>query len=344
MTRIAIVLSSFALSFHLSAAPAVPPPFAEVFQLVRSNLQGVAATELDRAAVEGFLQELNGRVVLVKSDVPAPTNAPSPVTQTEVFDGKVGYARIAGVTPELAAALASAVAKLDASNQLCGLVLDLRYAGGGDYAAAVAGVDCFLGKEVPLLNAGHGLLRATDKTNEIRLPVVALINGQTKAAAEAVAAMLRQAGVGLLVGSRTAGQASVMRGFTLSTGQSLQVAVAPVQLGDAKAISTNGVAPDIDVAVSADEEKAYYADPYTPIASATAANGGSTNLSATAHVPKRTRVTEADLVREKHGDPGSDEAAAPKRIEPETPQIQDPALARAIDLLKGLALVRQWRN
>lgn len=344
MTRIAIVLSILALGFPVAAAPTEPAPFAEVFQLVRSNLQGVAAAELDRAAVEGFIEALNGRVALVNSEPDAGTNSPSPVTQSEVFDGKVGYVRIAHITPELASAITVAAGKLSVSNQLCGLVLDLRYADGSDYAAAVAGVDCFLGKEVPLLNAGHGLLSSTDKTNEIRLPVVALINGQTKAAAEAMAAMLRQAGVGLLVGSRTAGQASVMRDFKLSTGQNLQIAAAPVQLGDAKVISTNGVVPDIDVVMGRDEEKSFYADPYAQIATATATNGGTTNLPVTVHASKRTRITEADLVREKQADSDSDEAVAAKRIEPEIPQIQDPALARAIDLLKGLAVVRQWRN
>jgi hypothetical protein len=30
--------------------------------------------------------------------------------------------------------------------------------------------------------------------------------------------------------------------------------------------------------------------------------------------------------------------------EPERPMVQDPALARALDLLRGLTLVRQWRS
>jgi hypothetical protein len=60
---------------------------------------------------------------------------------------------------------------------------------------------------------------------------------------------------------------------------------------------------------------------------------------------RRLRVTEADLVREKRGD-GDLETVAGERIKSEEtmPQVSDPALSRAIDLLKGLAVVRQWKS
>ena len=34
----------------------------------------------------------------------------------------------------------------------------------------------------------------------------------------------------------------------------------------------------------------------------------------------------------------------PRIVEPEKPLLRDPALARAVDLLKGLAVVRASRN
>src|SRR5689334_23792872 len=48
--------------------------------------------------------------------------------------------------------------------------------------------------------------------------------------AEALAAMLRHADVGLLIGTNSAGQASITRDFTLSNGDVLRVAVSPVKL------------------------------------------------------------------------------------------------------------------
>jgi len=236
---------------------------------------------------------------------------------------------------------------LTASNKLVGLVLDLRFAGGEDYAAATATVDLFLSEEVPLLNAGAGLVRSKEKSNAIRLPVVALINSETSGAAEALGAMLRQTGLGLLVGSATSGHAGVTSDFKLSSGQTLRVVTAAVQLGNAKAIPATGVLPDISVELTMDDEAQFYADPFTK-----GMNGGTsdqlfsgTNGTGPASgQPKRVRVTEADLVREKRGD-GDVETVASARVkaQPESPKVNDPALARAIDLLKGLAVARQWK-
>jgi hypothetical protein len=53
-------------------------------------------------------------------------------------------------------------------------------------------------------------------------------------------------------------------------------------------------------------------------------------------------TTEADLVRAKIKDGEEDENLKPERsTEPQKPFIRDPVLARAVDLIKGLAIVRQ---
>ncbi|MGD0614530.1 MAG: hypothetical protein ABSA69_03695, partial [Verrucomicrobiota bacterium] len=57
-----------------------------------------------------------------------------------------------------------------------------------------------------------------------------------------------------------------------------------------------------------------------------------------------TRLNEAELVREhKEGldRDDDDEAPAAARRESAKPLVNDPVLARALDLVKGLALVRQ---
>ena len=53
--------------------------------------------------------------------------------------------------------------------------------------SAAATVDLFLTQEVPLLNAGQGLVSSKEKTNAFSMPVVALVNYHTSAAAEAMA-------------------------------------------------------------------------------------------------------------------------------------------------------------
>ncbi len=66
---------------------------------------------------------------------------------------------------------------------------------------------------------------------------------------------------------------------------------------------------------------------------------GATNLPA-----RSTRLNEAELVREHEEGldrDDDDEAPAAIRPEPAKPLVNDPVLARALDLLKGLALVRK---
>ena len=111
----------------------------------------------------------------------------------------------------------------------------------------------------------------------------------------------------------------------------LRIGTATVEVGG-KAVPSAGVSPDIRVNVSSRDELAYFQDPYQ------AAPRGTNELAA---VNRGRRFNEADLVRRhREGfDPsagGEEGPAEPGR----GPVIMDPALARAVDFLKGLAVLR----
>lgn len=326
------------LAANLQAAEvASTPDFKEVQQIIREHLAGATDKTMNQAAVDGLLLALKGRALLGRTNGEAGTNAGVLVSRQNYFGGGIGYVRVGRIAAGLADSVRTAVEQLAATNALTGLVLDLRFAGGDDYAAAAATVDLFLSKEVPLMNAGQGLVHSQEKTNAIRWPVVALVNAETAAGAEALAAMLRQSGAGLVIGGRTAGRAAVMQEFKLSGGQTLRVAVAPVLLGDAKPLPATGMVPDIEVPVKLEDERGFYAEPMM-------VSGG--GITSTNHVrsARRPRVSEADLVREKRGEVDAETlAAARDKAEHETSVLADPVLSRAVDLLKGLAVVRAGR-
>jgi C-terminal processing protease CtpA/Prc len=173
-----------------------------------------------------------------------------------------------------------------------------------------------------------------------------LVNRETTGAAEALAAVLREIGAGLILGGRTAGGAMVGQEFPLKNGQKVRIATSPVKLGDGSALSVTGLKPDIEVAVNVDDERAYFADAYAqPRTNATSVlvvgpSEGSSRAS------RRPRISEADLVRERREGTNinTDDFTAARDREPEKPLIRDPALARAVDLLKGLAVVRRARS
>jgi C-terminal processing protease CtpA/Prc len=260
------------------------------------------------------------------------TNVAS-VSSTALFDESYGYIRIGNVGARLPDEFRVALGKLSATNQLKGLVLDLRYAGGLDYDAATKVADRFLGSEQPLLDWGKGVVNSTDKTNAFRAPVAVLINHHTAGAGEALAAMLRHADVALLIGTNTAGRASITRDFKLSNGDTLRVAVSPVKVAGREVVDK--LKPDIQVQVNPEDEKAYFVDAYKVLAKP--------GLTVT-NKPRR-RLNEAELVRMlREGEVPDEDLARPAAAEPARPVVTDPALARAIDLLKALAVVRHTRS
>ena len=316
------------------------PKFQEVYEVLSTNLEGVNAAELDRAAVLGLIQQLGPRVNLVTAE--AGSSNAAALAEVRVFDESFAYLRVASVTANLPEAFRAAYKQLTETNKtrIKGLVLDLRFAGGFDYAAAAKLADCFLSSDHPLLDWQTGSARATLKADAITIPVAILINSHTAGAAEALAAVLRDTDVGLILGSQTAGQASIFREFPLRDGGKLRVAVAQVSFGAGKTLP-HGLTPDITINTSLEDERTYLQDPFRVLRPPLAAN---TN-GAAKEVLEQPRMNEVELIREHNSGEDRREAPVRDRIDvPEpAPMVADPALARALDLLKGLAVVQPNR-
>lgn len=103
--------------------------------------------------------------------------------------------------------------------------------------------------------------------------------------------------------------------------------------------NSNGkITPDITIATSTEAEKAYQENPFTQWPAGLSAIAASNNLT---HLIDHT--SEADLVRRRIKD-GEQDDTETARTEPTAPIIRDPALARAVDLLKALAILKQTRS
>ncbi len=334
-----------------AAAEGPPPDLNEVYGLLRANLTAMSEAELSRAAVQGLLSQLNGRATLVEPEAldHAPGGAP---IRTAVYDGAYGCLRVGQLSAGGDEQCASALRGLLATNRLKGIVFDLRAADGDGYAAAAAITDSFCAGGKPLLDWGDGLKKSTDKTNVLSLPVAVLVDRKTRGAAEALAGILRQTDTALLIGATTAGQASITKDFPLKNGQHLHIATAPIRLGDGRPFPLSGLKPDIEVQASSEGElNSLEAADKAPSQTnrLASARGASTNLNLSATNRPRPRVNEAELVRMlRDGEPleGDRPSALFRASEPAGPAglpVADPALARALDLLKGLAVVQPFR-
>jgi len=348
---LACVLISTLLPSSLPAAESSTADFREVFDVISAHLAPAQAGDLNRDALEGLLSHFKGRAWLVR-DEPASTNLTAGIA-TNLFDSAILRITVPKLDKGAADQIAADINGYNGTNKLDGLVLDLRYSGGNDYAEAVKVADLFLEKESALLDWGNGSVSSTTKTNAIKLPLVVLINAETSAAAEALGAVLRIKDRCLLLGNSTAGLAVMTTDYPLKNGQKLRVATAGVKLGNGELLSHDGISPDIRVQVDAAVEKAFYADSFKEEASSkpilpnilgehSPLNAGGTNATA-----KPRPLNEAELMRERKERPGVDVDDLPLRSpsakegEQEKPVVRDPVLARAIDLAKGIAALQR---
>ena len=297
-----------------SAATNPPPDFQEVYGLLRAHLPGATDDSLNQAAVTGLLSQFPGRAALVGNHIPPVTN--NVADKATVLDHAVLYLRVSRLTDSLANVLADQLRatslSLAATNKMVGTILDLRFASGDAYGS---------------VKDAAGLLAPT------KSPLIILVNSATMGAAELLAAELHDAGA-LLLGNPTAGLALTTEDFALTNGQHLRIATTPVQW---RGENLPQLQPDILIPVSVEAERGFLANPYGPaIPPEDAAENATNNLA-----PLLDHTSEADLVRQKRKDGDSDENPEPPvKTEPAQPVLRDLVLARAVDLVEGLAVVR----
>jgi C-terminal processing protease CtpA/Prc len=295
------------------------------------------------------LNQLHAKVALVaeRSETNKPDEGPL-LARSTAYDGPIAYLRVGRVGAGLVGKIVAAYKQLSATNRLEGIILDLRFADGHNYAEVPLVAGLFIPDEAPLLDWGNGMVHSKEKTDAISLPVAVLVDQRTAAAAEALAAVLRKSAHAMILGSTTAGEATIGKEFPLKNGQNLRIATAGVKLADGEVLSASGLKPDIEVAVKPEAELAWFNDPYKEVGAdgtLLARLNGASGTNATNH---STRTTEADLIRLRRERPGLDldspdafDSPSTPTADPEKPVIRDPVLARALDLIKGISVIRQ---
>jgi hypothetical protein len=151
-----------------------------------------------------------------------------------------------------------------------------------------------------------------------KTPLAILVNDKTRGEAAALAAELRAARAGL-----------VFEGIAGPSQTNAEINAL--------------VQPDIAVAIGAEDERVLMENPYAaPAQNDTNSPAATNNL--LPFMDHMNHTSEADLVRAKIKDGDEDgNTLPPPQAGPPRPVIHDPVLARAVDLIKGLAIVRAPR-
>jgi len=261
----------------------------------------------------------------------------------------VGYIRITTFNEQTDTGLNKAMQKLrdQSSGKLKGVVLDLRNNPGGLLDQAVAVSDAFLEKGEIVSTRG----RRADETQRFNarpgditggLPLVVLINGGSASASEIVAGALQDHHRAVLLGTRSFGKGSVQTIIPLPGHGAMRLTTARYYTPSGRSIQAKGIDPDIEVPQAKIEvidegQRRHEADLRGALANPDAPKPDAAKPDAAAPGATPAAPAAAPTPDSSSDDP-SRPTIAPGAAGAPAAAPTDYQLARAVDLLRGVAL------
>ena len=166
----------------------------------------------------------------------------------KMLDNNIGYIQITAFEKNTGDEYKKEFSKLEKKN-MKGLIIDLRDNGGGLVTEAVDIADTLLGKcTITYLEdrAGEKQYYRSDE-DQIDIPYVILVNGNTASASEIMSAAVKDKGRGKIVGTKTYGKGVVQISDELSDGSGYKLTVMQYFSPNGKVINEKGVSPDYKV-------------------------------------------------------------------------------------------------
>ena len=298
---------------HLDGAPVQGITLPEAVEKMRGPVNSDINLTIRREGRDPFDVKLTRAIIKIQS------------VRSHIEGNNIGYIRITSFNEQTDVGLNNAMKNLkqQANNKLIGVVLDLRNNPGGLLDQAVAVSDAFLDKGEIVSTRGRrsdDAQRYNARPGDIAagLPVAVLINGGSASASEIVAGALQDHHRAILIGTRSFGKGSVQTIIPLAGHGAMRLTTARYYTPSGRSIQAKGIDPDIVVEAAKIE-----------------------------HAPKKDDKTAkaADKPGDKPGDKKDDKsdkgesAAEQSTIDPAvmgTPE--DYQLARAVDMLRGIAL------
>lgn len=174
----------------------------------------------------------------------------------KLLEEAVGYVGLRLFAPEAGDRVREEVTEL-LEEGAKGIVLDLRGNPGGMVPEAVEVGAVFLGEEpVVLQETADGLeeVRRGSRPAVGDVALVVLVDGRTASAAELVAGAIQEHGIGLVVGERTKGKATVQQIIPLGDGSAVKLTTGVYRTPLGRSVDGSGVRPDVRVGSETGED------------------------------------------------------------------------------------------
>ncbi len=226
-------------------------------------------TMADAAAVTSALLGEEGTVVSIRYLTPDRQEQSYDITHagyqvptvfTQLTGNNCGYVRIESFGANTGAEFRTAMDAL-AAQGATSYVFDLRDNAGDNLNAALIAADYCVPSGLIAQSETGGVptdLRVSDD-HAVAQPMVCLVNGGTAEGAELFANALRKMSKATLIGTATTGKGVLLSDpQNLSDGSAIVITVGMLLDNEGQSWNGAGLAPDVDAALSADEQNAYY--------------------------------------------------------------------------------------
>lgn len=185
----------------------------------------------------------------------------SPTVSYEMLEDGIGYIQITEFDEVTTDQFTDAYATIK-GNQAKGLIIDLRSNPGGNLTTVVDIARQILPEGMIVYTEDRNGERSEytcDGENEIQIPLVVLVNGNSASASEILAGAVKDYEIGTLVGTKTFGKGIVQRVIALSDDTALKLTVSAYYTPKGNNIHGIGIEPDV---VCEFDGEAYYEEDF----------------------------------------------------------------------------------
>ena len=169
-----------------------------------------------------------------------------------IIEPGYGYMRIATFSQDTSEEVKNAMIRMHEENDLKGVVMDLRNNPGGVLQASVGVVNSFLDDGLIVYTEGrvdNGDLRFEASNEDVSqgVPLVVLINSGSASASEIVAGALQDHQRAIIMGTPSFGKGSVQTVLPLTNDRAIKLTTALYFTPSGRSIQAKGITPDIIV-------------------------------------------------------------------------------------------------
>lgn len=223
----------------------------EDLQEVVATMKGESGTKVTLEVVrDGEKDPLSFEVTREEIEVPS--------IEYKMLEDSIGYIAISGFEENTDEQFTKALAQLE-NQGMKGLIVDLRDNGGGLVDTVVNMLEHFLPKGKMIVYTkdknGKGQEFKAQNEDELKVPMVVLMNGNSASASEIFAGAVQDYGIGTLVGTKSFGKGIVQNVIPMSDGTALKLTIAKYYTPNGRNIHKKGIEPDVEVELNDEAKK-----------------------------------------------------------------------------------------